>query len=622
MIFIVLIGLLAIPAVADEVLNRYDFNFPRDVISVSDFRATMRGLDQLDLGPLKPSAKRIVDQMEYSSDASVQAQYAGTGVTITKQSVSGTLVQEGSFSLKAVTDGTSNRSFERSLVLNLEPYQNLLIWERSSQTSDTFQFYVEDGSGNQSYWDITSNGSAGTWQQDTLDLSSPDGNSGTPADLSDIVAYGYRELTASTTYYFDTIKAVNGMTVSIRGTDLGDYYNHVYLGFQPLIIDAKSAPTITAPVSNPRIDILVIDSAGSLSWVTGTEAASPAVPWSSLSFDKLPICLVYNKTTETKILDYEDKDTDANQGYILADVRPFLRLAGGGLKKGADVASTASMTLGNDGNFFDITGTTNITSITAKPAGTVVWLQFDGILTVTDGSNLRLNGNFVTAAQSVLQLVSDGTNWYEVSRQPTASTFLGLTDTPSSYSGQGLKLVRVNSGATQLEFLSDPFNTTTGHHHNGTDSKKVLATNLDGTGITDGHFLYNNAGAIAGKAEHTMAVGDILLTSADTEEQGPNSQLKEIQLPVTGALRIKFDCRITAGSGRAWIKKNGTLVGTEQTCANTSYETKSQDISGWTLNDLLQLQVVFDGGGGGSNVLVRNLRIYGDKQFSFYITDP
>jgi len=58
--------------------------------------------------------------------------------------------------------------------------------------------------------------------------------------------------------------------------------------------------------------------------------------------------------------------------------------------KGADVASATTTVLGNDGNFFDITGTTTITSITAKTAGTVVQLQFDSSLTLTSGSNLLL----------------------------------------------------------------------------------------------------------------------------------------------------------------------------------------------------------------------------------------
>lgn len=37
------------------------------------------------------------------------------------------------------------------------------------------------------------------------------------------------------------------------------------------------------------------------------------------------------------------------------------------------------------------------------------------------------------------------------------TTFLGLTDTPSSFSGQGGKDVRVNSGASALEFYSSPY---------------------------------------------------------------------------------------------------------------------------------------------------------------------
>jgi len=89
-------------------------------------------------------------------------------------------------------------------------------------------------------------------------------------------------------------------------------------------------------------------------------------------------------------------------------------------KKGSDVASAGALTLGDDGNYFDITGTTDITSITAKTVGTVVKLQFDGILTVTDGSNLSIHGNFTTAAGRTMVLICDGTNWIELSRSPAS----------------------------------------------------------------------------------------------------------------------------------------------------------------------------------------------------------
>jgi hypothetical protein len=64
-----------------------------------------------------------------------------------------------------------------------------------------------------------------------------------------------------------------------------------------------------------------------------------------------------------------------------------------------------------------ISGTTGITSIFAGlNEGRRVTLIFQDILTVTDGGNLKLNGNFVSAANATLTVTCDGTNWYEVSR--------------------------------------------------------------------------------------------------------------------------------------------------------------------------------------------------------------
>jgi len=78
------------------------------------------------------------------------------------------------------------------------------------------------------------------------------------------------------------------------------------------------SPQFTAPTSNPRIDLLVIDSSGTLSIVAGTEAANPTPP--SYPSDKIVICEVYNRVGQAQI---RDKDT-AGQGYILRDVRPFM----------------------------------------------------------------------------------------------------------------------------------------------------------------------------------------------------------------------------------------------------------------------------------------------------------
>lgn len=63
-----------------------------------------------------------------------------------------------------------------------------------------------------------------------------------------------------------------------------------------------------------------------------------------------------------------------------------------------------------------VTGTTTITSMTAGALNRVVTLTFASALTLTDGGNLLLAGNFVTTADDSITLISDGTNWIEKNR--------------------------------------------------------------------------------------------------------------------------------------------------------------------------------------------------------------
>jgi hypothetical protein len=78
------------------------------------------------------------------------------------------------------------------------------------------------------------------------------------------------------------------------------------------------------------------------------------------------------------------------------------------------IASAATITIPQSGNAFFVSGTTGITTIVvAGTAGRRISLIFQDVLTVTDGSNLRLNGNMVTTANDVLPLLSDGIQWYE-----------------------------------------------------------------------------------------------------------------------------------------------------------------------------------------------------------------
>ena len=84
-----------------------------------------------------------------------------------------------------------------------------------------------------------------------------------------------------------------------------------------------------------------------------------------------------------------------------------------------NVASAATITLPKYTNYIVVTGVTNITSITAEPRDRMVTLRFSDILTVTDGGNLRLNGDLVTSASTTLTLQSSGANWWEIARCAT-----------------------------------------------------------------------------------------------------------------------------------------------------------------------------------------------------------
>ena len=122
--------------------------------------------------------------------------------------------------------------------------------------------------------------------------------------------------------------------------------------------------------------------------------------------------------------------------------------------KGVDIASANALTLADDGNYWDITGTTSITSLSSKPAGTVVKLHFDGALTIVhDGTNLFLSGglSYTTSANDEFEFVSLGSGqWRETSRSMSAvtvtvaSTFGG---TPSLAFGTG------NTGGTGSVFI-------------------------------------------------------------------------------------------------------------------------------------------------------------------------
>jgi uncharacterized cupin superfamily protein len=129
---------------------------------------------------------------------------------------------------------------------------------------------------------------------------------------------------------------------------------------------------------------------------------------------------------------------------------------------GANVASASALNLGADGNFFNITGTTAITSIQSEGVGTMVVLRFAGALTLThDATNLVLPGSadITTAAGDIAVFYEyQSADWRCISYQKAA--YGPLTYTPNVWT-PALADSTLGDGASESQTYGEQVGTYT-----------------------------------------------------------------------------------------------------------------------------------------------------------------
>jgi len=105
--------------------------------------------------------------------------------------------------------------------------------------------------------------------------------------------------------------------------------------------------------------------------------------------------------------------------------------------KGADIASAATLPIGTDGNYFDVTGTNTIGALGGgAPKGTAIKLHFDGALQINHAAAIVLPGgaNITTAAGDEAEFVEyDGAGNWRCTNYTRAS---GKPLVPSLFSGK------------------------------------------------------------------------------------------------------------------------------------------------------------------------------------------
>ena len=201
-------------------------------------------------------------------------------------------------------------------------------------------------------------------------------------------------------------------------------------------------------------------------------------------------------------------------------------------EKGGDIASASPLVIDTDGDYFDVTGTTNFAAMTVA-ADRQFTLQFDGALTMTHhATNLDLPGeaNITTAAGDVAVFQSTGANTVQcisyVKADGTAVVGAGFTSAAlatrtSTQSISGGTFTKI-ALTTEVYDIDSEFDHVTNYRFTATDAGRYLCCGqVTYDDIDDGDevssLIYVNGSAVqqaqntTGVAQDTFAGGSIVL---------------------------------------------------------------------------------------------------------------
>lgn len=173
-----------------------------------------------------------------------------------------------------------------------------------------------------------------------------------------------------------------------------------------IVFAGGNSPAIVAPTTNDRIDVLTIRNTGALFVITGVEAVSPVAP--TYPATDVPLAQIYCRPGMTTIRDFDTQV--GGQGYILADLRPFIvnPVGANAMPKIGIVARTqTNVILGGAGSF--------------------------DVINFTGAGRLRgLHLSVASAGVTNLQVIIDGTTLLTYVLLAADSKYLNIPATNSS----------------------------------------------------------------------------------------------------------------------------------------------------------------------------------------------
>jgi len=167
-------------------------------------------------------------------------------------------------------------------------------------------------------------------------------------------------------------------------------------------------------------------------------------------------------------------------------------------EKGGDITSASPLVIDTDGDYFDVTGTTNFAAMTVA-ADRQFTLQFDGVLTMTHhhATNLDLPGeaNITTAAGDVATFQSTGSNTVQCINYTRADG----TAIVSSHTPEGTAVLSTGEGGG-TKFLREDGD-------NSCSWQTAPVTSVSGStgAVADGDIDHDSLGNFAANEHFTQA---------------------------------------------------------------------------------------------------------------------
>ena len=252
-------------------------------------------------------------------------------------------------------------------------------------------------------------------------------------------------------------------------------------------------------------------------------------------------------------------------GALSGTLGAFLDVAGNYIQteKGGDLSSASPLVIDTDGDYFDVTGTTNFAAMTVA-ADRQFTLQFDGALTMTHhATNLDLPGeaNITTAAGDVGVFQSTGANTVQCisfTKADGTAVAAGAGGGPSKGTAPST-FYRTNGKVQKEDIVISNHSATFSAVHGaetlsrGTDDGFADDMNVRLTGgdlpngfVIDTDYFVRDVASATMKLALTIAGTAVTI---DDNGSGTNTVFEVINAGVTGPITIKAGNSLTIPSG-------------------------------------------------------------------------